>query len=714
MSKTRIAAKATETSENMVYISTIDTYEMLYMNDRILRALGLPEDMDYSGKKCYQLLQGKDSPCEFCNNHLLSTEKAYHWKHYNSLMGGYFLVRDKLIDFDGALVRFEVATDITQELQQQESLLTRLGTEKTLVRSIQILSENHDVQDAIRKLLEAVTEFYQGDRGYIFEFNYNNETLSNTYEWCREGIRSEIDHLKDVPMEELSDWIEKFETDGEFYITSLDQELSSDAIQYQTLNAQDIQSLIAAPMRKEGRISGFIGVDNPKLHLDDLGLLKSVTYFIIEDFEKRELITMMEQMSYYDILTQVYNRNKYAKVLRELSSRPMTSMGIVYMDLNGLKIANDTYGHNYGDYLIQGAAAMLKKHFSDNIFRLGGDEFLVLCINMEKEDFERIVNDLRKEEAAHTEINASIGSIWTRDVSNLEEQIAYADELMYAEKQSYYKANLTSDYNRNIMLTRELMEAINRGDFVVYLQPKVALDSGRIAGAEALVRKQNADGSLVKPDWFIPQYEADHIIRHIDLFVLEKVCQTLKEWESHGEKMLRISINFSRITLMEHEIVRTIKEICDRYGVSPEYIDIEMTESVGRIRWETLEKLTREFKEAGFSISLDDFGAQYSNLSILSTMEFNNLKLDKNLVRSLEENPKSRIIVEHAISLCKEFQGTTSVAEGIETKQQLQWLHDSKCDVGQGYYFSRPLSIREFSDLYLGGEESGLPFSKST
>lgn len=704
MPKTRIAARATETSDNLVYLSTLDTYELLYMNDKTLHALGLPEDYDYNGKKCHQVLQGKDSPCEFCTNSLLSKDKTYHWKYYNPVIGGDFLVSDKLIDFDGRLVRFEVATEITQELEQQRQLMDRLGTEETLLKGIQILSENHDIREAVDKLLEAVTEYYLGDRGYIFEFDYAAQTASNTYEWCRDGVTSEMGHLQDVPLEELSEWIATYESKGEFYISSLEKEVSRDAVQYKKLSAQNISSLVTAPMKREGRITGFIGVDNPRTHLNDPGLLKSITYFIIEDFEKRELLEMMERMSYYDILTQVYNRNKYTKVLRELAGRTVESVGIVYMDLNGLKLANDTYGHNYGDYLIKKSAALLKSYFSDNIFRLGGDEFLVLCIDVDKAEFEDTVGRLRDEVGQHKEINASIGSIWTRDTSNMEEQVAYADELMYAEKQSYYKATLASDYNRNIMLARELLEAIGRGDFVVYLQPKVDLDSGLLIGAEALVRRQNADGSLIMPDWFIPQYESEHIIRHIDLYVLESVCRTLKGWREQGRELIRISINFSRITLMENDIVKTIREICGRYGISPAYIDIEMTESVGKIRWETLEKLTREFKEAGFSISLDDFGAQYSNLAILSTMEFDNLKLDKSLVRDIERNEKSRLIIEHAISLCRQFKDTTSVAEGIENEQQMQLLHDSKCDVGQGYYFSRPLSIGEFSDLYLGRE----------
>lgn len=714
MPKTQIAAKATEISENLVYIATLDTHEILYMNDRTLSALKLPADFNYSGQKCYRILQGKDSPCDFCTNSQLCIDKAYHWNYYNPIIGGHFLASDKLIDYDGRLVRFEVATEITQELREQEQLRERLGIEETLIRGIQILSEYPDIQEAVGKLLEAVMDFYQGDRGYIFEFDYTSETADNTYEWCRKGISSEIERLKDVPLEELAEWIEKFQDKGEFYITSLEQEVEKDAIQYQKLDAQNIKSLIAAPMIKDGVITGFIGVDNPRIHTNALGLLKSITYFIIEDFEKRELLEMMEHMSFYDMLTQVYNRNKYARVLRELAGKAIASIGIVYMDLNGLKMANDTYGHNYGDYLIKSSAIILKTYFKDNIFRLGGDEFLVLCMDMEQDVFEDIVGRFREEVNQHKEINASIGSIWTEDTSDLEEQIAYADELMYADKQSYYKSNLISDYNRSIVLTRELLESIARGDFVVYLQPKVELDSGRLTGAEALVRKQNADGSLIMPDWFISQYESEHIIRHIDLFVLEKVCSTLKSWRERGRKMIRISINFSRITLMENHIVQTIKEICDSYRVESEYIDIEMKESIGKMRWETLEKLTREFKSAGFSISLDDFGAQYSNLAILSSMEFNNLKLDKNLVRNIERNEKSRIIVEHAISLCREFKGTTSVAEGIETEQQLQWLHDSRCDVGQGYYFSRPLTIREFSDLYMSREESGLPFSKST
>jgi len=168
---------------------------------------------------------------------------------------------------------------------------------------------------------------------------------------------------------------------------------------------------------------------------------------------------------------------------------------------------------------------------------------------------------------------------------------------------------------------------------------------------------------------------------------------------------LHISVNFSRVTLLEPYIVDVISGICAENNVSPSSITIEVTESVGKMDNEQLKELIKKLKTAGFSISLDDFGSQYSNLAILAALDFDEVKFDRSLVSTLEENEKSRVVMENGMSLCRALQGTSSLAEGIETKGQLELLSSYRCDYGQGYYFSRPIPLDEF-DVYLQGHSA--------
>ena len=234
--------------------------------------------------------------------------------------------------------------------------------------------------------------------------------------------------------------------------------------------------------------------------------------------------------------------------------------------------------------------------------------------------------------------------------------------------------------------------------FVVFYQPQVDLKTRKIIGAEALVRKIGPNGEFISPIKFIPFYEMSGVIRYVDLFVLSTACETLQHWQKKGYN-LHISVNMSRMTLLEPDIADIIKNICAEYDVNPSSIIIEVTESVSKIDSKVLQELFFNLKEAGFTISLDDFGSQYSNMAILSAVNFGEVKFDRTLVMNLEENHKSRAIIKNSIQLCKELQDTVSLAEGIETKEQLNILSEYNCDYGQGYYFSKPIPLDEFDQL---------------
>ena len=219
------------------------------------------------------------------------------------------------------------------------------------------------------------------------------------------------------------------------------------------------------------------------------------------------------------------------------------------------------------------------------------------------------------------------------------------------------------------------------------------------------MRKLADDGSIIPPGNFIPFYEVGGVISYIDLFVMRTACAALRAWHDQGHD-LHISVNFSRVTLLEPNIVNALEKICQEEMVSPESITVEVTERIGEMDAERLKELVLQLKGSGFSISLDDFGSQYSNLAILATMDFDDVKFDRTLVSTLEENEKSRMVMESSLGLCRSLKGTSSLAEGIETQGQLDLLTAYRCDYGQGYYFSRPIPHHEF-DAYLKQHTAG-------
>ncbi len=426
-------------SENVIYISDPITYELVYMNRYGLSILGVNNLTEVIGKKCYEFLQSKNAPCEFCTNNLLKKDSFYTWTHYNNNLDEYFIIQDKMIVLDEKELRLEIATNITKYEKKRKKLEFELSNEQTLVKCIQTLAEYNDIATAINKLLNIIADFYQGERAYIFEIDYGKQSISNTYEWCMEGISAEINNLQDIPICSVERWISEFKTKGEFYINSVGKTVTKESIEYEILTAQGIESLVVAPLIENNEIVGFLGVDNPSSNINDLTLLKSVIFFVMNDINKRQLLAKLEEMSFIDILTGLENRNKYISTLEEIEKNPPKTLGIIYMDLNGLKTMNDTHGHACGDKLLKHIAEILISIFKKDVFRIGGDEFVVFCRNVEKEKFELNVESLRKRIESDKELKVSIGSNWNTGKIMVDEQIAYADKLMYAEKKNYYR-----------------------------------------------------------------------------------------------------------------------------------------------------------------------------------------------------------------------------------------------------------------------------------
>lgn len=683
--------------QNLVaYATDTDTNEIIYMTQAAASLYGFEHVQDTYGKKCYELIQGLDSVCPFCTNSKLVPGQPYHWEHYNEKLQMWFDITDILVMYEGKYCRLEIARDVTAQKEKFDRVSNRLTVEETLVDCIQTLSSEADVNAAVNRFLEIIGRFYAADRAYIFEYRKNQ--IKNTFEWCAPNIKPQLDLLQEIPIEYIRDWNHKFELDGEFFITSLDRDLETDSPDYHILKDQGIESLAAAPLKKNGQIIGFLGVDNPMESTGDLSLLRSVCSFVLEEMERRRLIQNLELFSYTDLLTGLQNRNSYIKMLDRLSHQTLRSLGVIYIDINGMKKINDSNGHKYGDRVIKKVADILKSRVENSAYRVGGDEFTVICADIGKQDFQTLTEKLIRDFDRNKEYDVSIGHTWKEGNVSADEEILKADDLMYAEKQRYYHAVLQGDRMARAGIATELLRDIADHRFGVYYQPQICLKTGRIMGAEALVRKWSKRGTLILPDRFIPHYERERVICHLDLFVFETVCADWQNWKRQGIDT-HISSNFSRVTLMASDIVTQIKQICRKYEVPAEKITIEVTESISKLEPQQLIDLMNQIVAEGFSVSLDDFGSKYSNLSILTTLDFNEIKFDKSLVDKLSSDAKSRIVMKNTMQICRELPMTRSLAEGIETVEQLDLLYQYHCDYGQGYYFAKPMSAESFLAL---------------
>lgn len=691
-----------ESMDSLAYVCDIDNDTVLYMNRATREALGLSDESEYLGKPCYKVLQGRDDPCPFCTNNFLKTDSFYAWDHYNELMDRHFIQLDKRIEYNGKFVRLEIATDVTEKEQDFQEIRKYLTANELLLFCINMLRDIEDQGEAMGYLLENLGAFWHADRVSVFEIDYVKKFVTNTYEWCVEGRQPVIDGLKEVPLDAVGGLLKKLREVNNICINGSGTIDVSKLTQSQIDCLYELTHMITVPMfNSRNVIIGIIGIDNPQMNLELIQQLCAIARLVVDDIEKRQMNRDLEYLSYEDILTGLHNRNRYTERIQELQICPPQSLGVAYFDINGLKAANDLYGHSYGDRLIISAATVLKEVFARDIFRVGGDEFVVLCVDMDKDEFEGLINRFREEVKAEESLKISIGADWSKRDINVVAQIIRADEQMYAEKKNYYELAATGMILHREALEHELAEELRQGKYTVVLQPKVDMESLEVVGAEALIRKKGENGELMLPASFVPLYEKQQLIHYIDFFVLDRACQILSQWE-RKEKIgyIRIAVNVSYATFKEESAVDTLIGICREHDVSPSRIVLEITEKIVRIELKKLREIGEKLASAGFLIVLDNYNSVLTNLPALNNIRFTGIKLDRSFASAIVDRRDVQVEAENVIKIVKKERGMIAEAVGIETSDQYITLKDSGCIVGQGYYFSKPLSSDEFEKRY--------------
>lgn len=339
------------------------------------------------------------------------------------------------------ILLFVVATsaqnrELAVSERTKEQIRQRLEIATVLNSCVGKLNSDTDIDVGINNLLATVNGYFQADRTYVFEIDPDRDVLINTFEYiCGQEVSAQMDNLQEVPVSVIKVWMQNFRQGRSYYMSDLEQERGQPS--YEMLKAQQVWRLLAVPLMKGGAMVGFLGVDNPRAHYDDATLLASIQFFVTNSLDRKKQQAYLEKLSYRDMLTGLYNRNRYIERLEAYKQVQDQQIGAIYIDLNGLKKVNDEQGHRAGDELIVRAAGTIAGIFAEDAYRVGGDEFVVILLDVSREDFARKTEQLRRQMQKNG-VDASIGGVWQASTENLEDLLRLADENMYREKKRYY------------------------------------------------------------------------------------------------------------------------------------------------------------------------------------------------------------------------------------------------------------------------------------
>lgn len=681
---------------NITYIIDAIDYKIIDANQAFYDLVGKRED-EVLGLECYKILHNREKPCDLCKSIFWNYEEFFVWTQYNKVYEKEFLLKNKLVNLKNKKCMFTVANNISvsenkfkKELNDDINVIT--------LSTISQFAKNNSYEENIQFILGIMCSFYKSEQGFIFEIK-NNQKI-DTYSLSDGYV--EVKHFLETLI------IEQFLASPITEVTYLTLDKDVMAINYNLhifMSKYHILNMLILPIVQSETYLAYaifinsMEIDSRKFSLKLQNYSSNLAYFISEEIVKKNLRNNIIIEQNFDSLTGILNRNAYRKYEITYDPDTVTSIGAICLALNELNNINHSAGVNAGDQILVQLSDILKGQFYFNdIFRLNGNEFLVLFKNTNYETFLHEIEELKKS-LEKVGLSITYGKVWSKEEKELSHIVNSAIYLRKLEsKKTKEIINSKSIAKRNILLS-ELMVSIQAIEFEVFLQPKFNSDDTLLGGAEALIRKKNVEGGYISPDKFIPVLEHHYLIHYIDLFVFEEVLKLLVKWKKEGKRLISISLNFSRRTLLEDDIIKKVLYIKNKYDIDPKYIEIEVTESIGDLEKEVICHVLKEIESLGFSILLDDFGVKYSNLTILSSINFDGLKIDKSMVKNLGNNKTNEVIMKNIIHMCKDLNIKT-VAEGVETLEQENLLKNMKCDMLQGYLYSKPISIQEFCEKF--------------
>ncbi|MCR4807759.1 MAG: EAL domain-containing protein [Lachnospiraceae bacterium] len=451
--------------------------------------------------------------------------------------------------------------------------------------------------------------------------------------------------------------------------------------------------------------------DEDKQSLDLV--IKNVHSFLQKSFTG----DMLRRRQLTDQLTSLPNTTYFTRFCNDLNIRSiLNKYTVIFSNLRNFNYINQQMGSRVGDKVLKEYGKKLRSFYRDDelIARFGGDNFVALLRNENVEKYLNFISHINLSVATGNqtrtlEIKARSGICpMTSTGGNITDAVARANStLEYTKRNSdadymYFNEDILKKVKRDQDIISYFRTALSKKEFLVYYQPKVNITTNRILGSEALVRWEH-EGKIISPAEFVPVLESEGLICDLDFYVLERVCENIREWVSMDVIPAKVSVNFSKLHLRNEHLVDDIIQVITKYNTNPAYLEIELTESASSDAFKALERFVDEMQVRGICTSIDDFGTGYSSLSLLKDLHVNVIKIDKSFIDNIaNKDSRDKIILASILTMVTGL-GMDVIAEGCETVDQARILRDMNCNMIQGYLFDKPLPLEEYTEKLAGG-----------
>ena len=530
-------------------------------------------------------------------------------------------------------------------------------------------------------------------------YNYEEEKIQTIANW---------EHFFDFTIQDIRDLTKLYGCVEEKYLIPLREVLF---IEKQSMKSQSIDIRL-----KESRICIQVEVnivyDDSGQPTDKIIRFKDVTKFNAQNDE-------LTYIAYYDMLTGLYNRNYFVRLLGEFVRRAgerHETVAVMFLDIDDFHRINDGMGIIVGDELVQLFGQYLidlmgdnviVSHFNSDIYCIGiydpcgarSVETIYQSIT------ERLKKPFRMSGGNEISITVSVGvAEYPEAASNTLELINCAEIVMFKAKSmgknkiQYFEGTILNDFLQNVSIENKLKEAVFSQNFTMYFQPQFRTTDRQLRGVEALLRWRDDTGNMISPSVFIPIAEKNGTIVPIGTWVIEESLKAYAQWKRKYHYPLIMSINISAIQYQQPDFIDKLLQILEKYQVSPYEIELEITESILIDDFEEITKRLEILRDIGIKISLDDFGTGFSSLSYLKGLPIDTLKIDKSFIDTVITDENTRIITESIIYMVKKL-GFETIADGVETEEQFQYLNEISCDIIQGFYLGRPMPADDIEKL---------------
>lgn len=546
-----------------------------------------------------------------------------------------------------------------------------------------------------RNYLRLLREFYNADCVAVI---YNGESAWDTIEEIHipsAKIMAKVVN-ESVSRGAITDFLALFNDTGRVFISDIQSIEGEYRDLFKRMADVRIWSTSAVLLNKGEQCFGAIVVMNPRANSGSLDLIEMIGISISNSLFYEKARAEYEYRLNFDQVTGLRKRETFNNLGESYVEYDCSFMGVFASDIIRLSDINEKFGYMAGNARLKMVADVIRDVFTGyDIYRYEQDEIVVFCKDIDKKSFMGLVRIVR-ESLDDLDVSVSTGFSWT-DKPDIARQLSEV-RLMYDIEKDAKLKSLDSIMRNKVF--KDVVSEIEKGSFMVYYQPKVDSRTGITVGAETLIRFFDEAHGVVGPIHFIEILEENRCSHLIDLFVLDEVCKAQKLRCISDRRVVPVSVNFSKNTLEYADLLDQVKEIMNRYDLPEGLVQIEITESVGDMDIVLINNIAQSLISMGFRLSMDDFGTKYSNLEMLFKFPFSIAKIDRSLVKNLESNEKSRIMLKHLISMIMEL-GIECVAEGAENEEQVRLLQQFGCNIIQGYFYSKPVTLDVFTSEFV-------------